>query len=199
MTGSQVLLKNPSPVRKCSFHVSHHFTLSFFNIFVGIYHPYNKEKRSNTFKAETPPKHLLDGVLYTLINRHDLIFSPLLLTNQLCFPYTIKWLSSENKTFFQSAVVHSLYFFAYASLFFFISTFKSCFFCGFLPFYQLKQVVFSRDALISTSADKSFCTSLLVFLESSLLFLKSCASSFAVVFCFRPQISFRFGVMILFL
>ena len=73
---------------------------------------------------------------------------------------------------------------------------KSCFFCGLVAFLPAKTSrLLTRDVLISTpAADKSFCRSLLVFLGSSLLFLKWCASSFAVVFCFHPQFAFCFGV-----
>ena len=175
------------------------FTLNYFNIIVGIHHPFNREKRSNTFKVETPSKHILDGILCTLINMTRSNFFTFAFSNKptLLSLYR-KWLSTENKTFFQSAVVHSLYVFAHESLFFFIWTVKSYFFCGLVAFLPAK----ISHAFISTPASdksfyrsfcKSFCRTLLVFLGSRLLFLKRYASSFAVAFRSRTHFPFRFG------
>jgi len=106
------------------------------------------------------------------------------------------WLSSENKTFFQSSTVQFVCFFAHLSLFFCILRVKSCFFCGLLDFLPAEMSrLLMRDALISTPDEvKSFCRSLLVFLGSSLLFLMRYESSFGVVFRFRPYFPFRLGV-----
>ena len=89
-----------------------------------------------------------------------------------------------------------MYSFARASLFFVISRIKSCFFCGLVAFILVKTSrPLTRDALISIpAADKSFCRSLLPFKGSSLLFLKSYASSFGEIFRFRPHFPFRIGI-----
>jgi len=125
------------------------------------------------------------------------IFSPsLLLTWRHCRPCTKNWLSSENKTFFQSSALHSLEFFANESLLFHIFSVKSYFRCALLAFLQAKtSLLLTRDALILTpECSKSYCRPLLVFLGLILLFLMTYTSPFGVVFLFRPHFPFRLAV-----
>ena len=125
-----------------------------------------------------------------------MIFSPSLHQSwRHCWPCTKKWLSSENKTFFQYSALHSLQFFAHKNLFFRIFSVKSCFRCSLLAFLPAKTSLLTKDALILTlEYSKSFCRSLLVFLGLILLFLMRYASPFGVVFLFRPHFPFRLEV-----
>jgi len=121
----------------------------------------------------------------------------LLLTWRHSRPCTKNWLSSENKTFFQSSALHSLCFFANESLFFLMFSVKSCFRCVLLALLLSAKtsLLLTRDALILTpECYKSFCRSLLVFVGLILLFLMRYASPFGVVFLFRSHFPFRLAV-----
>ena len=123
--------------------------------------------------------------------------SPLLLRTYCDrYPWTSKWLSSENITCLHFCRPHFLCFFAHCSLFFFIIGVKSCFFLGLLAILPLSinLLLIVEESTFTPAADKSLLRSTLVFLGFLTLFLIIIWSSRAVVFLFLPHLPRRLTV-----
>ena len=90
--------------RKCPSHICNYFSFNYVNAYVWMHHTVPSIGLSEPVPEKLkPPQNISFGVVLLPHWRGGLNRSPfMILTNLLCFPWTKKWLSSENSASLQS-------------------------------------------------------------------------------------------------